>query len=691
VGAQPGENERAAARREAVRILSARIRLGVVGGLFCVLMFVAVLMLPVDRPAWILLVPTVVALVVMGWFAWTFFPRQRAVEEIGIAANVVDEPALYAWIADVTHRLGVAAPDSIRLAPSTGAWISDLTGSPALVLGTGWLSWLHVDEVNRLAAVELSMLRVREDPTIAQAVRLVSNLDINALRDSSLPIIGRIIRPIGARLALHREALYDACLYWAAAAIPTDLRPTDAEVGEGRLADEGWQVLSDRWIAPVAELGRGLGSLAIPHRELLVACQDSNLIERSWHRPAGPPALDMLSDPESSDAEVARWLADRASESTAPPIGWDEYIDQVTIPAWRTSLAGAVDAANRIRGSAQPMSLGTLLIAIESGSGLAIGAMLLHDEIDEDGSVDSNAARAKYDDALGTAFSHAVSLALVETGLASPVVHVLWGVVLEDLDGTQIPVESSVHGYCRIEDWAGLRAYVESLDLDPGQRLRLGGTYGDLSSDETPDVVAVRRWRINDIVFADGCLRAYPRSITRQATELVHRLTGLADAPADGYDDYNTDPHRVEPGVSIALSEVSSAVLFRRPNGLAWTMRLKTAQTTLNFTGVGDGAHVAPILQGVLRGRVAVTGLGARPSRVVRLLGKVGWYAICGGVLVLLAGVLGFAIGAGDVGGSHRTVATREAVATFGVLGAALIGIGMVPYLFIARRGHRLA
>src|SRR5262249_47516395 len=111
---------------------------------------------------------------------------------------------------------------------------------------------------------------------------------------------------------------------------------------------------------------------------------------------------------------------------------------------------------------------------------------------------------------------------------------------------------------------------------------------------------------------------------------------------------------------------------------------------TLRFTGSGSGSAVAPVLQRALRERLSVTGLGIRPSPFLRTLGKLGWYVIWGGVLVLLAGVVGYLLSTGSAAPS-RTAATNTAISTFGVLGFGLIAIGMVPYVFIAKRGHRFA
>jgi hypothetical protein len=320
-----GGTERDEARWAATRMLSARLRLCAVGAVLCAVVLVLAVVIPVDYPGWLLLVPVALILSVGGWIALTFFPRRRSAEDAGLATNVVDEPELHSWMANLAHRLDVSPPDSIRLAPSTGAWVTDLSGSPTLVLGTGWLTWLHVDELNRLCALELSMLRVRDDSKIAEAIRLAGTLDVDKLLMNSTPIVGRLIRRIGERFEKHRDAVFDACLSWAASAIPAELRPTEAEVGEGRLADEGWQVLSERWIDPVKELGRGLDSLALPHRELLAACQQSNLLERNWERPTGPAAMTLLSDP------VLR-------------TGWP---NRVLIP--KRPLSGGTNTSNRFR------------------------------------------------------------------------------------------------------------------------------------------------------------------------------------------------------------------------------------------------------------------------------------------------------------------------------------------------------
>lgn len=680
-----GEAERHDARRASARLLRARWAVCAAAVLACATVFALAVALPIAYPRWILAVPALLTAVVGAWVAITLFPRPKGADDAGMLVTAEDEPALHRWLGDLCAQLGVDPPQHVRIAPSTGARVDDIGGSPTLVVGAGWLTWLHVAELNRLCSLELSMLRVRDDAKASRAMRLAAGVDVDALLANETPVVGGVIRRVGRSIERHREAVFDACLGWAAAAIPTTLRPTDADIGEGRLADEGWQVLTDRWITPVRRLGWALDSLALPHRELLGACQAHHIIDRTWERPSGPLAITLLADPVTTDAEVARWLAGRHGDEV-PLVGWDEYVEQVTLPSWRTSVADVVTAANRVRGSAKPMTLDTLLDACETGSAFAVGALLVGH--DADGSVNSQSVRRVYNEALGDAFSHAVSLALVETGLATPLVDVLWGVVLEATDGEHIPVEATVRNLCDADDWASLRLYIESLDLDPSHRLRLSGTFDDPSA-QGSDLVAYRRGRVNDVVFAEGCMRVYPRSLLRSAKMAVERMMGLAPAH-DSFLGESGSELRIKPAISIALVEVTSAELFRRPHGLAWTLRLVTKEDEVTLTGIGDGARVATIMTGAVRGRTKVTGLGARPSRFLRLLGKAGWYVICGGVLVLMSGLLGYLLGSGDDQGSS-TASTVGAVATFGVFGAALIALGAIPYLFVARRGHRLA
>jgi hypothetical protein len=97
---------------------------------------------------------------------------------------------------------------------------------------------------------------------------------------------------------------------------------------------------------------------------------------------------------------------------------------------------------------------------------------------------------------------------------------------------------------------------------------------------------------------------------------------------------------------------------------------------------------VTKLLEPHLGDRLVHTGLSLRPHRLAAAVGKLSWYTIWGGVLVLLSGAVGLVqvVQASDEQTSNTQA--LEVVATFGVLGAALIAIGLVPYRLIARRGH---
>ena len=224
-------DDQAEVRRRGRRLTTARLVLGTTTVLLALVLAYATGSgaAAVGLPTlWVLVLPLVIVATAGGWLWWTLFPRHREVEAFGMGVNVLDEPELFAWVADLAHELGVDPPGGIRISPSTGAWISDLDGSPSLVIGIGSLAWLTELEFERLVAMEVSMLRVRSDESVGKALRFGRDLDVERLTQSTLPLVGAVVRWSGRVIERRREALYAACVTWAVSAAPIALQAAPA-------------------------------------------------------------------------------------------------------------------------------------------------------------------------------------------------------------------------------------------------------------------------------------------------------------------------------------------------------------------------------------------------------------------------------------------------------------------------------
>lgn len=421
----------------------------------------------------------------VGWLAYQLIPRHTADQPTGVPINVVAEPELHAWAVELAHRIGVDAPDSVRLAPGTGAWLDDIDGDPALVIGAASIGWLGRDELERTVGLELAMLRVREEDAVLSALRLSRSLRVDVLRLCTAPVVGGLVRQIGRRLAARCDELQDACVDWGVDEARSDLTPTEADVKEATLVDEAWDLLSDRWLAPAARRGLTLDTVIFAHREMLTACEDNGLIERQWLRDQGQPALALLSDAVEADRILAEWNARRLPDGGAGVIGWDDYVERVVIPDWRQSTAEAISAVSAATGRAVPATLEAMIGAIDAGLGAQVGVMLLGPLEDEDGTLTAPSS-ADVEVALADAIAHAASLAVADAEIAVPTIDVLWGITLCDDEDKDLEVDAKVRAFVAAGDVNGLRWYLQGLGLDTSRTIDVDGhaELGDLEPEE---------------------------------------------------------------------------------------------------------------------------------------------------------------------------------------------------------------
>jgi hypothetical protein len=631
-----------------------------------------------------------------GWLAFTLLPRRGSRAESGFAVNVVEEPRLHEWVVELSRRVGVSTPGSIRIAPATGAWIDHLESDPTLVIGAGSIGWLTRAELERTVGLELATLRVLEDETVVAALRLAESVRADRLARSTVPVAGLAVRLLGRRLAERADELREACVEWALDEAPAELTPTEDDAREAVLVDEAWTLLDDRWLAPAQRLGLALDSIALAHRELLGACEDGGLVERAYERDSGPSALSLLRDPVGADVELAGWAAAQLTSGGEGIVGWDEYVQRVAVPTWRQTAADAVAAAASASGRSQPPTIDSLVKSVDSGLGIAIGAAMVEAR---ERAVDLRREPERPTDrqietAIADAIAHSVCLALVESGAATPTLDLLWGVGMADDEGEKLDVDPNVRGFLSAGDISGLRWYLRSLGLDTSRPLPLDGVTAASPLPEGTALAAWQGWRPYDIAVADGSLLAFRQGFGEQLRRVFARLTGAyeelheLDPELTAALDLDDPADRPRADLTVDLDAVTAAELYRTPRGSSWSLRLRAPRGETRISGVGDASVVTRLLEPQLGERLQHTGLSMQPRRLSAAIGKLSWYTIWGGVLVLLAG----AVGVVQIlrASSQQTSGTQavEVVMTFGVFGAALIAIGLVPYRFIARRGH---
>jgi hypothetical protein len=633
-----------------------------------------------------------------GWLALTLAPRRprrRSAPESGVAANVVDEPRLHEWAAQLSRRLGVAAPDAIRIAPAAGAWIDQLEDEPTLVIGAGTLGWLTQEELARVVGLELAMLRVRDEDAVVSALRIAASVDADRLARCATPVVGPAVRMLGRRIADRADELRDACVAWAVDEAPGELTPTDDDLHEAELIDEAWTLLEDRWLAPARQLGMAVDSLVFAHRDLLALCEENDLVERAYVRDGGPAAIALVSDAEAVDAELAGWTAARDA-ATDGIVAWDEYPQRVTLPLWRQTAADAIVAVAAAGGRGQPSTIDALTKALDSGLGSAFGAAIVDarrrraDPDAEPIAATEQEIAAAVDDAV----AQSVCLALVEADAATPALDLLWGVGLVGSDGGKLDVEANVRGFLAAGDVGGLRWYLQSIGVDTSAPLPVDGVTALASLPEGMGLVAWRGWRAYDVVVSGGSLLGFRHTVGAQLRGLFSRLTGsyeeLVELDPDLAAAIATDDLEQLPRAQLAvdLDVVTSAELNRSPRGSRWTVRLATAGDTIRIAGVGDGSAATRLLEPLLGDRLQHTGLSLRPQRLAAAMGRLSWYTICGGILVLLAGSVGVLQALNEPRQNVSSDQLVQVALTFGVFGLALIGIGLVPYRVIARRAR---
>jgi hypothetical protein len=405
--------------------------------------------------------------------------------------------------------------------------------------------------------------------------------------------------------------------------------------------------------------------------------------------------MSLLRDPVGADVELAGWAAAQLTSDGDGIVGWDEYVERVALPTWRQTSADAIAAAATTSGRTQPPTIDALVKAVDSGLGVALGTAIaegreraLHLDDDLVGPTDEQIETALFD-----AIAHSVCLTLVESKITTPTLDVLWGVGMADEDGEQLDVDPKIRGFLSAGDISGLRWYLRSLGLDTSRPLPLDGVTAASPLPEGTALIAWKGWREYDLVVSNGTLLAFRHSRAEQLRGVFARLTGSQEeldeldpevAEALGVDDPDNRP---PDHLAVDLDAVTAAELYRTPRGSSWSLRLKTGAGDTRLTGVGDATLATRLLEPALGVRLQHTGLSLRPSRFAAAIGKASWYTIWGGALVLLAGAVGlvYVLGAGQETSHTQAI---EVVMTFGVFGAALIAIGLVPYRFIARRGH---
>jgi hypothetical protein len=689
----------AAARQDAVtrarRLLRERtIALLVVGVVGC-LGALALALAPLVGDMRLVAAWAVVWAVAAGWLVVALFPRARGRSESGFPVNVVEEPRLHEWVVELARRIGVSAPDAIRIAPATGVWIDQLETEPTLVIGAGSIGWLTRDELDRVVGIELTMLRVRDDETVRSALRLAESVRVDRLCRCAAPVVGGAVRLLGRRLAVDADDLREACVAWALEAVPPELAPTDDDLKEAELVDEAWALLDDRWLAPAARLGLALDTMMSAHRELLTACEQNGLVERSYQRDRGPTALSLLSDPEGVDVELAGWTAARLATCGDGIVGWDEFPQRVAVPTWRQTAADAVAAAGA-SGHPQPPTIDALVKALDSGLGVSMGTAMVEprERAQRPHAEPAPPTGQQIDTAVADAIAHAACLAMVESGLAEPSLDVLWGVRLVDENDEQLDVDPNVRRFVAAGDIGGLRWYVQSLGFDTSEPLPLDGVSAVSPLPEGAALVGRARWHAYDLVVSSGTLLGFRHSPAVRLRSALSRLGGSCDDVREldptltAALEHDDPADRPPAQLAVALDTVSRAELHRTPRGSGWRLRLHTDSGAVRLSGDGDGRLIAGLLELHLGSRLQHTGLSLRPNRLAVAIGKASWYTIWGGVLVLLAGAVGLVNVLNAPSEQTSGTQAMQVVLTFGVFGVALIAIGLLPYRFIARRAH---
>ncbi|MGH3496791.1 MAG: hypothetical protein ACRDP1_04930 [Nocardioidaceae bacterium] len=410
----------------------------------------------------LLLAPVVWALAMSTW-------AEPSNPDVGVGLNMAAEPDLHQRLAALAKRLGVRPPVDIRVAAEPVVKVRVRPKDPVLYVGAALFWHLDTDQLDRLLARELSMLRCLRGRELHRTWALLQRVDLGRLTGDEIPIVGWLIARIGTVLEGRITAYLEACRAWADREIPSDLRCTDRDIAELGNTAEAWSLLVDRWAHPAIVMGAPLRELGSSTERMLVACTQAGLLDRPDDTATGQPAYTVLARPDVVDRGFSDWLNGEWGCTGKSAMPWSDYPRQVSVPTWRRALAEALGQLETLGGVTTASSLGDVINLLESTDLRAVENALATIELNAlvAGIPPVSATPADAHDRTTSAFvDTAVRVALVDGLHVRLAWDWVWGTGLIDEAGKTLTVDGLSFGELGRPRLTHLRSWLDEHGVD---------------------------------------------------------------------------------------------------------------------------------------------------------------------------------------------------------------------------------
>ena len=279
-----------------------------------------------------------------------------------------------------------------------------------------------------------------------------------------------------------------------------------------------------------------------------------------------------------------------------------------------------------------------------------------------------------------------MSTALLDSALASAEWSWLHGTYLRQIDGRPLGVAEAVANLDtlpdpaeRTESFLILRGWLTDLGLDLSAPIWLDG--GVQPGPESPlwAVEALRGWRTYHLVASDRAVRLFRRSTAKGTRASIRmQMSGpgsVLEPQMRAVTEGNLDGQEI----AIDLSSIVRATFAPRIGGHWWRLTMHTPDHKVAVWGNGPGRRTEAAFAELLGDRLTTHWVNAHPW-LLRARNTIGYLCLGFGGLGLIMGVACFV--------DPQPGLTRGDAGWFVVIGAAILAIGFMPDLFVARLGR---
>jgi hypothetical protein len=444
---------------------------------------------------------------------------------------------------------------------------------------------------------------------------------------------------------------------------------------------EAWDIVVDRWLGPALERGVWHADPSTGLRSFLAACEEGGFIESPVRRLNGGVAGNLVANLAGYErALMETALEDRAHDVV--PTDWADHPSQVTEPAWRTTLAAGLEAARQATGQTQHANLDALMGLYENGWGPALAAVLAPDTgaAEVRGGEGNEVPPAEY--VRVRLLSAAVSVALLDSGLACLEWSWLHGTFLRHRDGTALRVPDAIGVLTAAVDHTqapgnhgAMRTWVAELGLNLRAPLWLDG--GVPPGPERPlwATEAFRGMRTYHLVATRRALRLFRRTFVQGCRERIRMMMSGPGSVLDPQMQAVAEGCLAGQEIEIDLSTVVRATFAPRVGGHWWGLTLHTPQDKFVFWGKGIGRDAESWFADLLGDRLTTRWLHTN-RWLLWIRNAFGYLCLSLGGLGVVCGLIFIVI--------PQTGISRGDASLLCVTGAGVLAVGFIPDLVAA-------